>query len=247
MATNTLGNMILTILIKSKKKILGLPDTSESSTEDSPNDDVVIELRQPCSLGDLIMAPVNDTDRIYNLNALLLAYRNSVSVDSKCFEIMYHRAVWLNKWISRLVHLITLLTLLISGVGVISTIDMQPYITGSITFLFGINGYKDHENLESGVEALDQCVSFTNELYTDINYFLYRSQHSVEALNVFVSAVDDKLKIFDRTTRLPIPLVVKNNILDLVKIEKQSIPPVPVAPRSIYKIKRKHKSPRNDK
>ena len=216
-------------------------------------------MRRTDSMDDLIMAPTTDDDQIYNLNALLLAQRNSVRFDTKCFELMYDRSVKLNKWISRLIHFIGFITLMLSLAGVAKLSDMQPYILGTITLLFGMNGYKDHEHLESGVEALDQCVNFTNEIYTDVNYFLYRSNHTIEALNVFVSAIDDKLKIFDRTTRLPIPLKIKNKVLDIVRAEKEewakkqkenvhlSIDAsIHNNPGSIYQnIKRKRKSPRN--
>jgi hypothetical protein len=267
---SSLGHIMLTVLEKSRRTLLNL---SRRNPEDSPSNskssgDIVIEIssrelkqlgspaiatrslnmRRVDSLDDLIMAPSNDYDQIFNLNALLLAHRNSVKFDTKCFEMMYEKAVWMTKWMNRLIHLIGFLTLILSLAGVAQLDDMQPYIVGTMTLLFGMNGYKDHEHLESGVEALDQCVNFTNEIYTDINYFLYRSNHTIEALNVFVSAIDDKLKIFDRTTRLPIPINVKNNVLDIVKIEKQVFaenqqPSVNTNPRSIYAIKRKHKSP----
>jgi hypothetical protein len=202
-----------------------------------------MRMRRTDSLDDLIMAPSRDADQIYNLNALLLSHRNSVKIDSKCFELMYEKAVRLNKWISRLIHIIGFVTLILSAAGVVQVADMQPYIMGTVTFLFGMNGYKDHEHLESGVEALEQCVSFTNEIYTDVNYFLYRSNHSIEALNVFVSAIDDKLKIFDRTTRLPIPLNIKIKILGVVKLEKQEWANNHAHdnPTSVYKIRKKHK------
>jgi hypothetical protein len=224
-------------------------ESPEESSEESECESIVVEVktttpavatRRIDTIDDLIIAPSNDGDQIHNLNALLLSHRNSVKFDSKCFELMYEKATWINKWISRLIHIIGFITLIMSLAGVAGVKDMQPYILGTITLLFGTNGYKDHDHLESKVEALDQCVNFTNEIYTDINYFLYRSNHNVEALDVFVTAIDDKLKMFDRTTRLPVPINVKNNALDAVKVEKKTYKEQHNVSPSIYK----HHSPR---
>lgn len=250
---------------KTEEKEVNSPESTSSSNASS--NEVILEihtknlnLTRNCSMGDLIMAPSNDSDQIHNLNALLVNHKNSIKFDSKCFEIMYNKAVLLNKWVSRFIYLTIFITLLLGLAGVAKINDMQPYIVGTITLIFGMNGYKDHEHLESGVQALDQCNTFTNEMYNDINYFLYRSNHSIEALNVFVSAIDDKLKIFDRTTRLPIPINIKSAVLDLIKIEKEEskkerdiksqlesiimTPSVHDNQRSLYKVKkhRRHHS-----
>jgi hypothetical protein len=244
----SIGGKILSVLVNSHKKILGIPQEPTPEPKPEPrlsHSDVMIKISKKklqsfvnnSSLDNLIMGPTSDVDQIHNLNALLLAHRNSIRIDSKCFEHMHNYAVWLNTWISRLIHIIGFTTLILAGVGVTHATNLQPYIMATGTFLFGINGYKDHGQLESGVEALDQCVSFANELHTDINYFLYRSNHSVDALNVFVSAIDDKLKIFDRTTRIPIPLSVKNKILDIHPSIVQKLSDLNI-PISIYNPKR---------
>jgi hypothetical protein len=177
------------------------------------------------SIDNLIISPESNLDQKHNLTSLLLSYRNSIKIDSKCFEIMYYQKLKFTKRIKKCITIIgfSSLVMVVFGLSSANRSVILEVLAALISLILGLGGYKDHESLESQVEALSQCMDYTEKINKDINSFIYRSNHSIEALNVFLTSTDDKLENFDRTTRIPIPLLVKELVMDNIKIEKKKL------------------------
>lgn len=200
-------------------------NNNSPSNNSLSSDDIIIEVNTNNNINrfntstDLILSPSNDDDKINNLNLMLIMRKKSIKFDSECFEEMYEKTLWIIKITTIIKYSISFIIFVLSGLGVIKSKDLQEYILAFITFLIGLYGYNDHNKLQENITSLYQCVEFTNDIYDDINYFLFRSNHNLEALNIYIESIDDKLKMFDRNTRVNIPSKIKNKILDNNKIK----------------------------